>query len=98
MANAWLFQCNADKRWDIGAKLANDGEIERWSIRRYRESLAPGDDAVLWLSGPDGGVCGIGRVTGYPIMDFAGGDRFWYDEEDRRKRLLWCPVRFDRLF
>lgn len=60
----WILQGNPN-RWNIDALLAAARPV--WPVRRYRDVIAGGDAVAVWLSGRDGGVVAVGRVTGPPF-------------------------------
>jgi len=35
----------------------------RFNVTRYRDLLNPGDNAAIWVSGPDGGVYGLATIA-----------------------------------
>ena len=60
-----------------------------WTVRRYHELIADGDDVALWLSGRDGGVAAVGTIVAGPhdglvTVDFA---RSFLDRPIRRDAL-----------
>lgn len=64
MARKWIFQANP-KLYDIEAAL---GELEEiwWRVPQYTADIHRGDVVLLWQSGEDSGVVGVGRVIGEP--------------------------------
>ena len=89
--NFWVFQGNPS-RWRVFDFVRDGGTLRRtsWSVTRYRDLVAPGDGAALWLSGDDRvrGVYAIGSVTGHPEQRPAEDDGYWSDPADAR-RLVW---------
>ncbi|CAB4712170.1 MAG: EVE domain-containing protein [Actinobacteria bacterium] len=65
----WLFQANPSV-WDLSHKLETwqVGEIEDWSLSRYRSEVSDGDDVVLFSSGSDGGILAAGQIVGGSFM------------------------------
>jgi hypothetical protein len=57
--------------WLLQYNPAHEQPGTRWSVRRYRDRIAAGDEVALWASGPDGGVVGFGQVR--PADPSAGG-------------------------
>lgn len=101
---AWLLKCNPAV-YDLRAAVeAGIDHVDSWSVRPgYRaEMMAPGQRAVLWVSG-DGsrlarGIWGVGWVRGSvrePGPDSEGA-AYWADRGARSAvRLavpLWIPV------
>jgi hypothetical protein len=62
----WVLQANP-KLYDIDGSLRQLTDIV-WRTPQYTGSIEPGDGAVLWRSGTDAGIVGIGRITGYPAQ------------------------------
>ncbi|SNY73655.1 hypothetical protein [Paractinoplanes atraurantiacus] len=83
----WLFQHNP-ARGHCG-----DGD---WTIRRYRDRIAAGDEVALWHSGPAGGVVAMGAIVSDP-HEIPGGTavglRF-----DRWHGISRAELRFDTRF
>jgi len=48
----WIFQGNPDK-WDFRGALEEtfEGDNWDWSVRQYGDSMLPGDQVALWVSG-----------------------------------------------
>jgi hypothetical protein len=74
---AWLFTCHPRGFAEMLPALRAGGRVDGWCVRRsYRlDLLAPGQPAVLWVSGargsvPEPGVWMLGRTTGE--LDGAG--------------------------
>src|SRR5262245_42088155 len=64
MSRAWVFQANPDN-YDIDAALHRLDRIW-WRVPRYTSEVHAGDVAVLWRSGSDAGVVGVGRIASEP--------------------------------
>jgi hypothetical protein len=66
VSKTWILQANP-AQYDIDAAL---GELDRiwWRIPQYPSEVAPGDITVLWRSGADAGIVGIGRVVTEPQL------------------------------
>lgn len=81
MAGHWLFVCNPE-RWDIWSYLASGRGLRSvsWNVKRFRNRVEPGDDAVLWLTGAHRGVYAVGRVLTRLHTDTGG--EFWTDPAD----------------
>ncbi|MFH8609372.1 hypothetical protein ACH4D5_18025 [Streptomyces sp. NPDC018029] len=59
----WLLNCNPktfklDEYHDAGEVLNS------WTIARFRDEVAAGDEFVLWVSGPNAGIAAYGHFTG----------------------------------
>ena len=94
----WLVQGNPAK-WRAHDFFADGNQLESWSITRYRDRIQPGDGVALWLAGPDGGVVGLGTVTG-AVEDVVGGDvdPYWTRQEDADAVRTRLPLRLTELF
>lgn len=68
----WLLQCNPEK-WRIHDFLAAGRNLESWTVKRHLVEVAAGDGVALWLTGPQGGVVGVGHVTG-PVFATSAED------------------------
>lgn len=64
MPTAWMFQSNPD-RYDIDAALEALDEI-RWRVPQHTAEISVGDPVVIWRSGPEAGIVGVGVVAGPP--------------------------------
>jgi predicted RNA-binding protein with PUA-like domain len=61
----WLLQCNPIK-WRIFDFFEAGQELTSWTVNRYMNQMAAGDDFALWVTGSSGGVVGLGKVVGSP--------------------------------
>lgn len=92
MPNHWIFTCNP-KRWDVWSFLEDGNslsDIENWSVSRYLDDMAEGDDAALWVAGEKRGVYAVGVIAGAP-HDGTGSD-YWVDEQDGARRREYIPL------
>jgi hypothetical protein len=57
----WLLQANP-QRWRIDDFFRENppSALDAWSITRYLDKVAAGDDIALWRAGPDAGVVALG--------------------------------------
>lgn len=65
-ARVWFFQSNP-KLYDIDAALTALDRIW-WRVPQYTGEVHVGDVAVLWRSGKDAGIVGLGRVVADPQL------------------------------
>lgn len=72
MARTWFFQANP-KLFDIDSALAQLDEIW-WRVPQYTSEIQRGDVVLLWRSGKEAGIVGVGRVAGEP-RQHASSDR-----------------------
>ena len=61
----WIFQANP-KQYDIVGALTALDEI-RWRVPQYTDEVRPGDEVVIWRSGSESGVVGVGVVVTDPF-------------------------------
>jgi len=66
MSRCWFLQANP-KLYDIDAALASLRHIW-WQVPQYTAEVHVGDVVVIWRSGPDAGVIGVGRVVEEPQL------------------------------
>ena len=59
--NYWIFQCNP--KWYDGIAALRDNAVHRWSIDVHKQKIKPGDKAIIWVTGPEGGCCALATVT-----------------------------------
>lgn len=64
MARTWFFQANP-KLCDIDAALGAIDEIW-WRVPQYTSDIHRGDVVLLWRSGKEAGIVGVGRIAGEP--------------------------------
>lgn len=80
MAQAWIFQCNPD-RYDIEGALRQLDTI-RWRVPQRAAEIMPGDPVVLWRSGGQAGIVGIGRIIEPPHEAPVGAEERPFDRGD----------------
>ncbi|MFE2595794.1 hypothetical protein ACFXCZ_04700 [Streptomyces sp. NPDC059396] len=86
----WLLHCNA-KKFDLES-FRQDGHVLRsWTIARYVNELAAGDEFVLWMSGTNAGVIAHGRFTGSAAYGQADPD-YWAEDPGPRN---YVPLEVD---
>jgi len=75
--NRWLIQVNP-AAWDLRQLAAGGKRIRNFKLSRPSNDMAEGDSVVVWLSGPRGGVVGVGSVREIPrhVADFEP-DEYW---------------------
>ena len=64
--NYWIFQANP-KHYRIEDALQELGSIS-WRVPQYTEQIAPGDNVLIWRSGKQAGVVGLGTVQSIPHL------------------------------
>jgi len=61
----WIFQANP-KHYEIVEALTALDEI-RWRVPQYTDEIRPGDEVVIWRSGSESGIVGVGMVVSNPF-------------------------------
>ena len=81
----WIFQANP-KHYDIVGALTVLDEI-RWRVPQYTDEVRPGDEVVIWRSGNESGIVGVGVVCTEPSESMASTTeiRFVLDNETEGK-------------
>lgn len=65
--NYWALHCNP-KAWDAVSEISQYNE-GTWLVNKGHESaIKPGDEYILWLSGPNAGIYLFGQITDAPKM------------------------------
>lgn len=98
--NYWLFQHRPnDHSFNQLKKVEGrvTGRTVNWVATRYASEFAEGDVVFLWLSGPDGGLEGWGRIRGHVAPDREGKSRVpltiegWVEPVIPRERVKGLP-------
>ena len=84
----WLFQANDG--YVLTRKL-KQLKKDYWSVGRYRDYLQPGNIVLLWQTGQDGGIFGLGELTSGTYESEEGGGTEWCVDM-RYNGLLKNPV------
>jgi hypothetical protein len=79
VVRAWIFQANPD-RFDLEGALAALDTI-RWRVPQRASEIVPGDPVVIWRSGRDAGIVGLGRVIEPPREATSNASEQPYDRE-----------------
>src|SRR4051812_10761139 len=64
MTSAWFLQAKPEL-YDVDGALQALREIS-WRIRQHRKKVKANDIAVIWRSGVDAGIVGVGRIVTDP--------------------------------
>jgi predicted RNA-binding protein with PUA-like domain len=64
VSRVWILQANP-KQFDIDAALSALGEIW-WRVPQYTADVHANDIAVMWRSGKESGIVGVGRIVTDP--------------------------------
>ncbi len=59
--NHWIFQANPDY-YDVVGALTNTS-ITSWKVAAHKDKIKIGHKIILWLTGSESGVYGLGEVT-----------------------------------
>jgi hypothetical protein len=98
VSGAWVLQANP-KLYDVDAALRALDAIW-WRVPQYTGEISAGDVAVLWRSGNDAGIVGVGRFQSEPQQRAVGPDerRFMLGDEgdgsETRALVRVAPVPF----
>lgn len=94
----WLIQANP-KKWRIFDFRRDGKTLDTWNVKRHLDQLAAGDKLVLWLSGPSGGVVGLGHIIGpaYEVSEAEADDGYWAPGEITGPQHQ-VPIRMDEYF
>jgi hypothetical protein len=76
----WVFQGNPE-RYDLEGALQQLDSI-RWRVPQRTGEILPGDVAVLWRSGPEAGIVGVGRVVEAPREAVMAAEERQFDRGD----------------
>lgn len=87
----WLWQGNP-RHYNFRAALEGD-TLDRLSVRQHRDKMRAGDQAILWLTGRNGGASALITVMGDPTDRDADGE-LWVPEGSRAE--YKAEVRIDR--
>lgn len=91
----WLFQANPEK-YDITTALKNMKTIP-WALRQHSGDVLPGDRALIWASGREGGVLATGTISGEPSLQGASDDEDGFVLDPCLKAPSLCaPIRIDQ--
>jgi hypothetical protein len=61
--SAWLLSCDP-KRFDLEGHRRDGHLLTSWTIARYVDEVADGDEFALWVTGENAGVVAYGHFTG----------------------------------
>lgn len=91
MAHAWILQCNPD-RYDIEGALKHL-EVIRWRVPQRTSEIMPDDPVVLWRSGEQAGIVGVGRVIEPPKEVEVAAEEQPFDRGDGHEVTTRATVR-----
>jgi hypothetical protein len=98
--NIWLFQANA-KLFDLAEEIKKMqvDDIDHWTVTSSYKRMKPGDQVVLWLAGPHGGVFGTGELVSEPYWhEFEPDEAPWVKpDKDGVKRIRRVDFRYTRI-
>lgn len=77
--NYWIFQGNP-KRYDFKSAIRNNA-LDLWTVSAHRDKIKKGDKVILWITGEDAGVYGLGEITMDPFTYTEEKDEYWKDED-----------------
>lgn len=70
--NYWVFQANP--KWYDAIGALRDNAVDRWTVDVHKQKIKPGDKAIIWVTGPQGGCCALATVDSpvQPLESDAG--------------------------
>jgi 5-methylcytosine-specific restriction enzyme A len=74
----WILQ-SSPGRYRLQEALLDGFHIRSWTVARYLQEIARGDEIAMWISGPDGGVYVLGHVTTSAELSAEEPDPYWVD-------------------
>ena len=85
MSRSWIFQANPS-HYDIDAALAALDKIW-WRTPQHATDICAGDIAVIWRSGAEAGIVGVGRVLAAPQLHSidSAEHKFVLDDDESRE-------------
>ncbi|MGW7083800.1 hypothetical protein ACWGH2_09915 [Streptomyces sp. NPDC054871] len=87
----WLLNCNP-KTFDLDGYRSTGEVLASWTIARYKDEVAAGDEFVLWVSGSNAGVVAYGHFTG-PATYGQVDPRYWTTDPGQKH---FVPLEVDR--
>ena len=65
----WVFQSNP--KWYDAIGALRDNAVDRWSIDVHKQKIKPGDKAIIWVTGQQGGCCALATLLSHvhPMED-----------------------------
>lgn len=57
----WIFQANPT--WYDAVGALRDRAVDRWSVAAHKQSIKPGDKAIIWVTGPSSGCYALVTVA-----------------------------------
>src|ERR1041385_4810517 len=95
-ARTWLFQ-GKPTRYRLEDSLRIESE-EFWNLNQHASDVQIGDRVLIWISGPDAGIYGVGSVISDPVVrpDSSTGLSYWYDREVGLRPKPRVQVKYDR--
>jgi hypothetical protein len=70
--NYWIFQANP--KWYDAIGALRDNAVDRWTVDVHKQKIKPGDKAIIWVTGQQGGCCALATVESpvQPLESDAG--------------------------
>jgi len=91
--NVWIFQSNP-KYYDLIKDFDDLSKMNSiWPIRQYKNKIAKGDLALLWIAGQKRGIYAISDIISEPLMRKVNIDESWVnlkktDETDYKELIV----------
>ena len=78
--NYWIFQGNPDV-FDFESSL-HSGLLDKFFVSSHKNSIQPGDFAILWLTGSQSGCYALLRIASHPKSDDTDSDHWRNDSKE----------------
>ncbi len=94
--DVWIFQTGPEEYDILGALAALDHL--RWDVKRYRSRIKIGDTALIWMSGKQGGIYAVGKVTSNPEIrgDLPKAEKYYMRESDKGQKIVNVDIEIQR--
>lgn len=96
-SHIWIFQANPAK-YRIEESLRVE-RSEYWNLNQHADSVHSGDRVLIWISGKDAGIYGVGTVIDEPQSrpDSAVGIGYWHNPVEGQRVKPRALVRYDQV-
>lgn len=94
-SKVWIFQANP-RRYDVLNALADEFEVDMWTINQYKNYVRSGHIALIWMSGKEAGIYAIADIVSDPefMIDSEESTKYWLSYEDKSQRRLRVKIKY----
>lgn len=94
-SKVWIFQANP-RRYDILNALADEFEVDTWTINQYKNYIRAGHIALIWMSGKEAGIYAVADIISDPefMIDSEESTKYWLSYEDKSQRRLRVKIKY----